>query len=522
MFTKMRYYVFVPPPETNRQEGQDTAQPPDNVLSGKNTSKFYIIGFVVLIVVGIAYAQYKSSLNKNGSLIGSPEDSVLDNANSAETSTNLENLAEMKAVDESIIEVARNDDGNAIKGETSGVNVSEWFVKNEKGIYLVTPPDSDGGPSISLVSSIDSDSFIHIGDDFYKDKNAVYYLSTREGLTLVLQKFVGVDPGTFTAFTQRWPSSSFFFRDKSGVYLYDGLRKFVFLPDINPETFQILNPVYSRDKNGTYAINTVYYARDNSGTRSVKTIPYKMLDIDNATFELIQAQGSYLEDRLAKDSRSIYYAGAKIPMADPSAFQILNEFFVADKSNVYAVIPHSSDSGGGRDGGLGYDRIVLLEGVEAKNFKLLHNSYATDGSHVFTMYSAEVVRGADPATFEPYKEGQWAADARDARHIYSYGKMVLPLSSIPADRLKIWGGNKPLSGDGSRNDPPTDYYYVTDGLYVYFSYNQCEKEYPNKDVRNYCLVELVEGADPVTFQRVEGTYNWKDKNGTYFEGVKTQ
>lgn len=503
---KMWYDISMLPTEPKKAE--PASQSLLNTPIEKNNFKLYMIGaiaFALLLFVGIAYVLYQPSFNQDLSENESESDSVLDTTRSDEVSTDLQNLEELKTVDESVVEVVRNDDGNATKGILSGVKIGEWFIKNDKNIYLITPPDSDGGPSSSLAATVDTNSFSDLENGFYKDKAGIYYLSIREGLTLVLEKLVGIDPATFDIFNH-----GSFIRDKNGVHLYNRVGTLVLLPDLDQTTFQTVNTVYVKDKNGMYALKTI-----NGGQRT-GLHAYKILDADSSKFQLIEARGYYLKDRLAKDSRFVYYAGAKIPLADPSSFQVLNEIFVYDRMHVYTVIP---------DGGpvpenntTGYDQLVLLEGVEAKNFRLLHDSYATDGIHVFTKYRADAVRGADAKTFESYKD-QWGADARDANHVYSDGSIILYLPSIPDDRLKIWEAN-----DGP--DGNTRYSYVTDGLYVYYSAyddwwgSRCEKEYPNKEVKNYCLVELVEGADPATFQRVEGTDYWKDKNSRYLKGEK--
>jgi len=482
-------------PPLEPQKGDIASQSTLNTPIEKSNSKLYLIGtiaFAPLLFVGIAFVLYQPSFNQDLFENKSGSDLVL------ATSTGLENLEELKTVDESIVEIVRNDASNVSGGIPSGVNVSEWFIKNEKGVYLIYPDEKLS----FLVEGVDANSFSYLEGGFYKDKTGIYYLSIREGLTLVLEKLVGIDPTTFEVF-----KSSSFIKDNNGIHLYNRVGTLVLLPDLDQTTFQIVNTVYAKDKNGTYALKTV-----NQGQRTGLYV-YKMLGADNTTLQLIEAQGDYLRDRIAKDSRSVYYAGAKIPLADPNSFQILNEYFVYDGMYVYAVVPDNSASG--------YDQLVLLKGVEAKNFKLLHDFYATDGVRVFVKYHADAVRGADPETFEPYKD-QWGADARDANHIYSDGKIILYPSSISDANFKTWEGEAVALREDESNINDTFHAYVTDGLYVYYSGrngaygNTCQKESAS------CLVELVEGADPATFQRVGETDYWKDKNRMYLKGEKTQ
>jgi hypothetical protein len=133
-------------------------------------------------------------------------------------------------------------------------NVGSFFRKEMDYIYLMAPSENPTEPfSVWMVQGVDTPSFEYLKDGFYKDKNNLYYLSTRPGSTYVLERITGVDMETFSYFFfTAHGYNDLIIKDKCGVYFYDKMEEIKLFSFLDPVTFQVLDGMTLRDKNGEY------------------------------------------------------------------------------------------------------------------------------------------------------------------------------------------------------------------------------------------------------------------------------
>ena len=183
-------------------------------------------------------------------------------------------------------------------------------------------------------------------------------------------------------------------KDKNGVYVWEN-RGWKKLEGIDPITFQIINingsaRRYLKDKNGIYNID------GNSDNLVLEKLPY-----DPQTYEVINQLYS-------KDKNNIYYSNRKITGADLPTFQIGSDGFSKDKNNIY----------------LGGKKIL---GVDRDTIKIIELPYIKDKNNVY--YGNKKIEGADKNTFEL---------------IYDFGSVVNRYYS--KDKNNVYYENKKLKG----------------------------------------------------------------------------
>jgi putative membrane protein len=183
-------------------------------------------------------------------------------------------------------------------------------------------------------------------------------------------------------------------KDKNGVYVWEN-RGWKKLEGIDPITFQIINISgsarrYLKDKNGIYNID------GNNDNLVLEKLPY-----DPQTYEVINQL--YL-----KDKKNIYYSNRKIIGADLPTFQIGSDGFSKDKNNIYLE-----------------GKKIL--GVDRDTIKIIELPYIKDKNNVY--YGNKKIEGADKNTFEL---------------IYDFGSVVNRYYS--KDKNNVYYENKKLKG----------------------------------------------------------------------------
>lgn len=183
-------------------------------------------------------------------------------------------------------------------------------------------------------------------------------------------------------------------KDKNGVYVWEN-RGWKKLEGIDPITFQIINISgsarrYLKDKNGIYNID------GDSDNLVLEKLPY-----DPQTYEVINQL--YL-----KDKKNIYYSNRKIIGADLPTFQIGSDGFSKDKNNIYLE-----------------GKKIL--GVDRDTIKIIELPYIKDKNNVY--YGNKKIEGADKNTFEL---------------IYDFGSVVNRYYS--KDKNNVYYENKKLKG----------------------------------------------------------------------------
>ncbi len=245
----------------------------------------------------------------------------------------------------------------------------------------------------------------------------------------------------------------------------------------DPTTFSVSkdNPSIGEDNQNVFllGVSTIYQAQG----------------VDRNTFVVMGSDG-YAKDR----NRTYFFHGsdpcpkagciAIISGADPATFSLVSgSEYAKDNKNVY--LPDQVGN------------ISVVAGADPSTFTFLgYNSYNTDGtgdyeygfyakdkSHVF--YQAQLIAGADSSfAFIRDAQGNLTGYARDASHVYNaWAGTVIDGVDLPTFAVL---------GHGQ---------YAKDKNHVY-AYN------PEGADNVFTTGEILQGADPLTFQLVTGNPNF--------------
>ena len=210
---------------------------------------------------------------------------------------------------------------------------------------------------------IDKATFQEIDASYSKDKNGVYVWENRGW-----KKLEGIDPVTFEIINISG-SARRYLKDKNGIYsiIYsmDGDSDKLVLENLpyDPQTYEVINQLYSKDK------NNIYYS------------DRKIIGVDLPTFQRID------EYIYSKDKNNIYFRGKKISGADKDTFEKIDEYnYSKDKNNVYY-------------------RNKKIEGADKNTFELTYDFksvvngyYSKDKNNVY--YENKKLKGIDVKTFK--------------------------------------------------------------------------------------------------------------------------
>ena len=191
---------------------------------------------------------------------------------------------------------------------------------------------------------IDKETFQEISAVYSKDKNGVYVIENRGW-----KKLEGLDPVTFEIINISG-SARQYLKDKNGVYSIDGDSDNLVLEKLpyDPQTYEVINQLYSRDKNNIYYDNKKIEGADLPTFQRIDEYIYskdknniyfrgkKISGVDKDTFEKIDKYN------YSKDKNNIYYDDKKIEGVDKNTFEltydfgsVVNEYYSKDKNNVY-------------------------------------------------------------------------------------------------------------------------------------------------------------------------------------------
>ena len=210
---------------------------------------------------------------------------------------------------------------------------------------------------------IDKATFQEIDAVYAKDKNGVYVWENRGWKNLE-----GLDPVTFEIINISG-SARRYLKDKNGIYsiIYsmDGDSDKLVLENLpyDPQTYEVINQLYSKDK------NNIYYS------------DRKIIGVDLPTFQRID------ENIYSKDKNNIYFRGKKISGADKDTFEKIDKYnYSKDKNNIYY-----NDK--------------KIEGVDKNTFELTYDFgsvvngyYSKDKNNVY--YENKKLKDIDVKTFK--------------------------------------------------------------------------------------------------------------------------
>lgn len=189
---------------------------------------------------------------------------------------------------------------------------------------------------------IDKATFQEIDAVYAKDKNGVYVWENRGW-----KKLEGIDPITFQIINISG-SARRYLKDKNGIYNIDGDSDNLVLEKLpyDPQTYEVINQLYSKDKNNIYYSNRKIIGADlptfqigSDGFSKDKNNIYlegkKILGVDRDTIKIIELP--YI-----KDKNNVYYGNKKIEGADKNTFELIydfgsvvNRYYSKDKNNIY-------------------------------------------------------------------------------------------------------------------------------------------------------------------------------------------
>ena len=247
-------------------------------------------------------------------------------------------------------------------------------------------------------TKIDKATFQEIDASYSKDKNGVYVIENR-----IWKKLEGLDPVTFEIINISG-SARRYLKDKNGIYsiIYsmDGDSDKLVLENLpyDPQTYEVINQLYSKDK------NNIYYS------------DRKIIGVDLPTFQRID------EYIYSKDKNNIYFRGKKISGADKDTFEKIDEYnYSKDKNNIYY-----NDK--------------KIEGVDKNTFELTYDFgsvvngyYSKDKNNVY--YENKKLKGIDVKTFKKISRlvDNFLIEDKNGFYIVEEDGSVAPIDSKEVD-----------------------------------------------------------------------------------------
>ena len=247
-------------------------------------------------------------------------------------------------------------------------------------------------------TKIDKATFQEIDATYSKDKNGVYVWENRGW-----KKLEGLDPVTFEIINISG-SARRYLKDKNGIYsiIYsmDGDSDKLVLENLpyDPQTYEVINQLYSKDK------NNIYYS------------DRKIIGVDLPTFQRID------ENIYSKDKNNIYFRGKKISGADKDTFEKIDKYnYSKDKNNIYY-----NDK--------------KIEGVDKNTFELTYDFgsvvneyYSKDKNNVY--YENKKLKGIDVKTFKKISRlvDNFLIEDKNGFYIVEKDGSIAPIDSKEVD-----------------------------------------------------------------------------------------
>ena len=327
------------------------------------------------------------------------------------------------------------------------VGSGEFVVKDDKGVYYFVNRE------MKKLQNADFNTFEEVSkNEYYRDKNGVYYYDEYEG---TMTKLKGADPKTFEGISYTLgkdknaiykkenrlsgidPATfeeidAAFTKDKNNIYYED-----VPMKGIDPKTFEpFVNYTHVKDKNGIYHF---YLFNDDLVVEKVELSP----EIDLKTLQSFENYAEYSKDKnnvyydfqkiegadiktfepdgysIGKDKKGVYYKTHKINGIDVNSTEVLENEFYKDKNNIYyrnkklenfkpenfevissSLVGQNEDFYYFTEDENDNTKFFLLENknVDAETFEVLDEEYTKDKNNVY--YKGKILKGADVKTFD--------------------------------------------------------------------------------------------------------------------------
>ena len=346
------------------------------------------------------------------------------------------------------------------------VGSGEFVVKDDKGVYYFVNRE------MKKLQNADSNTFEEVSkNEYYRDKNGVYYYDEYEG---TMTKLKGADPKTFEGISYTLgkdknaiykkenrlsgidPATfeeidAAFTKDKNNIYYED-----VPMKGIDPKTFEpFVNYTHVKDKNG---IHHFYLFNDDLVVEKVELSP----EIDLKTLQSFENYAEYSKDKnnvyydfqkiegadiktfepegffIGKDKKGVYYKTHKINGIDVNSTEVLENEFYKDKNNIYyrnkklenfkpenfevissSLVQQNEDFYYFTEDENDNTKFFLLENknVDAETFEVLDEEYTKDKNNVY--YKGKILKGADVKTFDiHYNKSDNGYKIKDKNKVY--------------------------------------------------------------------------------------------------------
>lgn len=346
------------------------------------------------------------------------------------------------------------------------VGSGEFVVKDDKGVYYFVNRE------MKKLQNADSNTFEEVSkNEYYRDKNGVYYYDEYEG---TMTKLKGADPKTFEGISYTLgkdknaiykkenrlsgidPATfeeidAAFTKDKNNIYYED-----VPMKGIDPKTFEpFVNYTHVKDKNG---IHHFYQFNDDLVVEKVELSP----EIDLKTLQSFENYAEYSKDKnnvyydfqkiegadiktfepegffIGKDKTGVYYKTHKINGIDTNSTEVLENEFYKDKNNIYyrnkklenfkpenfevissSLVGQNEDFYYFTEDKNNNTKFILLENknVDAETFEVLDEEYTKDKNNVY--YKGKILKGADVKTFDiHYNKSDNGYKIKDKNKVY--------------------------------------------------------------------------------------------------------
>ena len=346
------------------------------------------------------------------------------------------------------------------------VGSGEFVVKDDKGVYYFVNRE------MKKLQNADFNTFEEVSkNEYYRDKNGVYYYDEYEGTMIKLKgadpktfegisytlgkdknaiykkenRLSGIDPATFEEI------DAAFTKDKNNIYYED-----VPMKGIDPKTFEpFVNYTHVKDKNG---IHHFYQFNDDLVVEKVELSP----EIDLKTLQSFENYAEYSKDKnnvyydfqkiegadiktfepdgysIGKDKTGVYYKTHKINGIDINSTEVLENEFYKDKNNIYyrnkklenfkpenfevissSLVGQNEDFYYFTEDENNNTKFILLENknVDAETFEVLDEEYTKDKNNVY--YKGKILKGADVKTFDiHYNKSDNGYKIKDKNKVY--------------------------------------------------------------------------------------------------------
>jgi len=295
--------------------------------------------------------------------------------------------------------------------------------------------------------------------DYYKENGKMFYYCKELIKTCEQGEVFGVDLDSFEVI-EAW-GDGLFAKDKKHIYCGGKI-----IINADPDSFQILNTSYSKDKNNVFynkmkhdydkasfgVISNIdpdnFYVLGDLYAKDDKNIFYLNKKIENAdlvTFKLIVNAGK----DYAIDENYVYFNGIAVAGADPETFNhVMTDYhyniYYKDKnavfklksgeikklsildSETFKVIKHPYY----KDKNFVLNSVGLIVDADSATFTLIGSGYAIDKNYVY--YGRDKIVSADLSSFYVFDVSYPCA--KDKEHVYVRGQIesgVSPVDFIP-------------------------------------------------------------------------------------------